>query len=422
MKRTRSRAIALALVATTVVAAAIVASAAARTGATTIVFWNTMNDQETATLKTLVSQYEKDNNVSVEVVQVPFDQRDAKFTTASQAGKGPDVMRAEIADVANWASKGFLADVTSRVTAKDKADFLPAAFAYYNYAGKVWGVPQAPDALTIFYNKALFKKAGIKPTALPTTLSTLSQTCSKFPAKQGIFLRADSYWVQPWVWGFGGGLINPAKKQILIATKQSVAGMNAYKNLFSGKCAFPNKDFSNDYGNAQTAFKNGQVAMIVNGPWSTADILQGPAFRSSSNLGVLVIPKGPTGAQGSPVGGNGFVIGKASSNVDAAWKFVYWLTSPVQQAAFAAKNNLLPSRKSAYALPSVKTNRLIGAFLPQMKAATARPVLPQGGQIYSDFGPNVQKILNGQVTAAVGLNDVAKAWKLKLFPDYTIAK
>lgn len=422
MKRTRFRAIALALVATVVVAAAIVASAAARTHATTITYWNTMNDEETVTVKSLISQFTKDTGINVEIVQVPFDQRDAKFTTASQAGKGPDVMRAEIADVANWGSKGFLSDITSKVTAKDKADFLPAAFAYYNYAGKIWGLPQAPDALTIFYNKALFKKAGIKPTALPKTLTALSQTCAKFPAKQGIFLRADSYWVQPWVWGYGGGLINPASKQILIANKQSVAGMEAYKNLFSAKCAFPNKDFSNDYGNAQTAFKNGQVAMIVNGPWSTADILQGPAFKSSSNLGVLVIPKGPDGKQGSPVGGNGFVIGKGTSDFEASWKFINFMTSGPAQAAFAAKNNLLPSRKSSYLLPAVKTNRLIGAFLPQMKVATARPVLPQGGQIYSDFGPNVQKILNGQATAKAGLSTVASAWKLKLFPDYTIAK
>ena len=33
-----------------------------------------------------------------------------------------------------------------------------------------------------------------------------------------------------------------------------------------------------------TAFKNGQVGMIVNGPWSTADVLSGPAFKSSTNF------------------------------------------------------------------------------------------------------------------------------------------
>lgn len=421
MKSIRLRALGLALVATAVVAAALVATAAARPQATTITLWNTMNDQETATFKQVLADFEKANpDINVNLVQVPFDTRETKFSTAVQSGAGPDIMRAEIADVANWASRGFLEDISSRVSAADRKDFLPSAFAYYNFAGKIWGLPQAPDALTIFYNKALFKKQGIKATQLPTTLSQLSTVCQRFPAKQGIFLRADSYWVQPWVWGFGGGLIDPAKKQILIANSKSVAGVNAYKDLFSSKCALPNKDFSNDYGNAQTAFKNGQVAMIVNGPWSTADILNGPSFKASSNLGVLVIPKGPGGSQGSPVGGNGFVIAKGTKNADAAFKVISFLTSGPAQAAWAAQNNLLPSRASSYKLAAVKTNRLITAFLPQMKAATARPVLPQGGQIYTDFGPNFQKVLSGQLSAKVAMLGTAKSWKLKLFPDYTV--
>ena len=96
--------------------------------------------------------------------------------------------------------------------------------------GKIWGLPQAPDALTIFYNKALFKSAGIKNTQLPTTLPALQSFCQKFPTGKGIFLRADSYWVQPWVWGYGGGLIVPASKQILIGNTKSTAGMQAYKD------------------------------------------------------------------------------------------------------------------------------------------------------------------------------------------------
>ncbi len=64
----------------------------------------------------------------------------------------------------------------------------------------------------------------------------------------------------------------------------------------------------------------------------------------------------------------------------------------------------------------MKSNRLIGAFLPQMKVATARPVLPQGGQIYSDFGPNVQKILNGQATAKSGLATAAEGMEAEAVP------
>jgi arabinogalactan oligomer/maltooligosaccharide transport system substrate-binding protein len=423
MKPIRLRALALAVAALAVAAVSIVATAAAKTEATTtITFWSTMNDEENNTLKGLISKYESQNNaVKIDLTAVPFDQRETKFSAAAQAGTAPDIMRAEIADVANWAARGFLTDLSSKVTAADKKDFLPAAFAYYNYAGKVWGLPQAPDAPALLYNKRLVKAAGFNPNKPPATLTQLSGWCGKLGKGKGLFLRADSYWTQAWIWAYGGGLINTQSKQILVANKRSVAGMTEYKRQFSANCAFPNKDFANDYGNAMTAFKNGQVAMIVNGPWSTADALQGKEFAKSSNLGVAPIPKGP-GGQGSPVGGNGFVISRNSDNADAAYRFIYWLTQPAQQAEFAAKNNLLPSRVSAYQQAAVKKNRIIGDFLKQMKVATARPVDPRAGQIYTDFGPNVQKILRGDVSVQAGMNAVANAWKSKLYPSFTIVK
>lgn len=423
MNRIRVRAFVLALAAAVAVVATVAGTAVARPQATTLTFWQTMNDEETKTLQGLITRYEAQNSgIEIEVTNVPFDQRDTKFSAAAQAGTAPDIMRAEIADVANWGARGFLTPITKFVTAADKQDFLPAAFAYYNYGGQIWGLPQAPDAPALLFNKRMIKAAGLNPAKPPQTMAQLTQWCQKVGKGKGIFLRADSYWTQAWIWGYGGGLLDPVKKQILVANKPSVAGMTAYKALATGPCAFPNKDFANDYGNAQTAFKNGQVAMIVNGPWASADILQGPEFRRPSNFGVTPIPKGPTGKQGSPVGGNGFVISRNSKNVDDAVKFIRFLTSGVAQAEWAAKNNLLPSRASSYKIAAVKKNRILVDFGRQLKVATARPVDPRAGQIYNDFGPNVQKIIRGDVTVQAGLSATAAAWKSKLYPTYTIVK
>lgn len=423
MKWTRVRALVLGVAAAALVATVVVATAAATSHqqTTTLTFWQTMNDQETETLKDVIAAYEKANpSVKINMSVVPFSDREAKFSAAASAGVAPDIMRAEVADVSNWAARGFLTDITSRVTAADKKDFLPSAFAYDNYAGKIWGLPQVTDAPALLYNKKMIKAAGLNPAKPPQTMAQLSAWCAKVGKGKGIFLRADPYWTHAWIWAYGGGVIDTAKKQILIANSGSRAGMTAYKKLFSSSCAFPDTDFSNDYGNAMTAFKNGQAAMIINGPWSTADALQGAQFKSSANLGVAPIPKGPGGKQGSPVGGHNFVISRNSKNVAAAYKFMYYLVSPAVQAAFAAKNNLLPTRVSSYKIASVKKNRIIGDFLKQMKVATARPVDPKVGQIYADWGPNVQKMLKNQVSVAKGLADTAAAWKKNLWPTYTI--
>jgi arabinogalactan oligomer/maltooligosaccharide transport system substrate-binding protein len=426
MRSIRGRVLLTALAATMLAAFLTVGSVAsarpdvtAKQQATTITFWQTMNEEETKTLKTIVAAFQKANpTIRVNTVYVPFDQAQAKFATAAQGGKAPDVLRAEIAWIADYAARSFLADLTSYVSAADRADFLPSAFAYGLWKGKTYAVPQVTDAPALLYNKALFRAKGV---AVPATVAQLEAACAKFGDGKGIFLRGDAYFVQPWIWAYGGGLVNPLKKEILIATKGSIAGMTAYKRLFSASCAFKNEDFANDYNNAQTAFKNGDVAMIENGPWATADVLAGTAFKNKANLGVAPMPRGPAG-QGSPVGGHSYVISRKTKNVAAAYKFINFLSKASNQATLAAKNNLLPTRKSAYQLPAVKSNAIISAFLKQMLVARARPVIPEGGAIYTDFTPNVQKVLLGQSTPAQGMQAVAQAWKTKLFRTYTIKK
>ena len=423
MRSIRRRALLPALAVTVLAAMLVVPSATARVdttqATTTITFWQTMNEEETKTLESIVTAFARANpSIKVNMVYVPFDQAQAKYATAAQGGKAPDVLRAEIAWIADYAARGFLADITSFVSAADRKDFLPSAFAYGLWKGKTYAVPQVTDAPALLYNKALLKARGV---TVPTTIAQLEAACTKLGAGKGIFLRGDAYFVQPWIWAYGGGLVNPLRREILIASKGSVAGMSAYKRLFSSSCAFKNEDFANDYGNMQTAFKNGDVAMIVNGPWATADVLSGKAFANPNNLGVAPVPRGP-GGQGSPVGGHSYVVSRKAKNAAAAYKLIQFLSQRSNQATLAAKNNLLPTRKSAYQTAAVKRNPVISAFLKQMLVARARPVLPEGGAIYTDFTPNVQKVLLGQSTPTRGMDAVARAWKTKLFRTYTIKK
>jgi arabinogalactan oligomer/maltooligosaccharide transport system substrate-binding protein len=423
MTRARWRGLALALVAGVAAIAASFAAAATHQAKApvTITFWQTMNDQETVTLKSLVGKFEASHpDINVDMTYVAFDQHGQKFSTAAQAGQAPDVMRADTApDVAGWAAQGFLTDLTPMISAADKKDFVQAAFAGAQYQGKAWAVPQTVDALALLWNKKLFAAKGIK--SPPKTLSQLVSDCRKFGAGKGIFINSDSYWIQPWIWGYGGGLVSVTKKEIYVSSKKSIAGWTAFNSLFHDKCAFPNKDYSNSYGNMQTAFKNGQVAMIVNGPWSSADILSGEAFKSSGNFQVSPIPAGP-GGQGSPIGGASFVISRNSKHAKEAYTFIQWLTSPAQEAVFATENNLLPSRVSAYSIPAVKKNRVIVQFLAQMKVATDRSAGPFGAQLYTDFTPAVQNMLSGKASPASAAAAVASSWKSKLFPSYTIVK
>lgn len=376
-----------------------------------LVFWHTMNEQETVTLELILSEFEAAYpEIKVNLEYVPFGDGQNKFKTAAAAGTAPDIMRAEIAWTPEFADLEYLYDITDMISQGDKNDYLDAPFAYNKYQGKIWGIPQVTDAPALLYNKELLKKAGWDNP--PETLEEMEQVVADIKSKtgmEGFYMRGDSYWLQCFIWAFGGGLITE-DKEVLINNAKSIAGLqyviDQKDKLFPGDI-----DFANDYGDSMALFKDGKVAMIINGPWATSDVLSGPAFEDPSNFGVTAFPKGPEGGQGSPVGGHNYVVYSGSVEPEAAYKVIEFINQAKYQAMLAVKNNLLPTRKSSYDIAEVKANPIIQGFLTQMKVATNRPVIPEGGMIYSAFTPAYQSAWRGEITAKEAMDQIAGAWE-----------
>jgi arabinogalactan oligomer / maltooligosaccharide transport system substrate-binding protein len=381
-------------------------------GPVTITFWNTMNTEETETLKEIIANFEKEHkDIKVKMENVPFAEGQNKFKTAAQAGKGPDVLRSEIAWTPEFAALGLLEPLDNYF--KDQDDFLDNALKYSKWNGKTWSVPQVTDALGLLYNKKLLAEKGFKEP--PKTMDEFYQMAKALsdPAKDkwGFYYRqSDAYWFQPFMWAFGGGLITE-KKEIQVNNAGSVKGLEFLLKLRDDKVMPDEFSAANDYNNLQQAFKTGRAAMVFQGPWATSDLLQGEQFKDPNNLGIAPIPAGPEGKTGSPVGGNGFVIYAGSKHKEASYKFIAYLTNAENQAKFASKNGLIPTRKSAFELKEVKENRLVNDWRPVLDKATNRPVIPEGGQIYTTFNPEIQAAFKKEKTPQQALDAVAESWK-----------
>jgi len=386
----------------------------------TLTFWHTMNESETPVLMELVKKAADEAGVEVKVEYVPFDGARDKWLTAAQGGNAPDVFRAEIAWTPLYADAGFLLDITSKVSEDDKKDYITAPLKYNMYKDKLWGIPQVTDAPAMLYNKALVKAAGLDPENPPKTMDEFVDWCKKLTkedgSQYGYTLTDGVYFFQPFMWAFGGGLISESDLSIHVADQGSIDAANFVLKLRDEhKCMPKEYDPKAQYDNAMTSFKTGKTAIIFNGPWATGDVLKGDQFKDVANLGVAPIPAGPKG-QGSPVGGHNYVIYAGTKYPDQAYKFMAALNSTANQGVLASKLNLVPTRKSTYELPEVKSNAILQGFGKQMAVATNRPVIPQGGQIYDAFGPAWDAILAGTKTPEAALKEVADAWAKLLKP------
>jgi arabinogalactan oligomer/maltooligosaccharide transport system substrate-binding protein len=206
-----------------------------------------------------------------------------------------------------------------------------------------------------------------------------------------------------------------ANNKILVNSPGSIAGLNFLLKLQNVDKVMPAKvDFANGYNNMTNDFKSGATAMIFQGPWQAADILTGSAFTDKTNLGLAGIPNGPTGATGSPVGGQSYVIYAGTQHPNEAYKFISFMSSSASQIAIAKANHTLPTRASAYQDSTVSADPVIAGYYAIKSTAVNRPIIPQGGQLFTDFDPNIQAALAGAKTPSEALNAVADKWKTLL--------
>ena len=385
-------------------------------GSVTLTYWYTEASAEQPVILQLIQQFQQQNpNIKINAQFKPFDQAQTAFVTAAQAGKAPDILRSDVGWVTQFASQRYLLNIDSMVPQSDLSDYLSAPLSYDKYNGHLYGLPQVTDFLALLYNKAELAKVGI--TTPPATMSDFEAAAMKIvqskAAKYGFETAGASYFVLPFLWAFGGGMIDP-QNNIQVSNSGSVAGLTFLLKLQNTDKVMPAKvDFSNGYNNMVNDLKSGQTAMIFDGPWEVSNILTGSAFTgNASNLGIAAIPTGTSGDQPrSPVGGQSYVIYAGSAHPAEAYKFISFMSSTASQVAIAKANHTLPTRNTAYQDPGVTGDAVISAFHAIQSSAANRPVIPAGGHLFDMFDPNIQAALDGAKSPTVALNSVADAWK-----------
>ncbi|MFE8915916.1 extracellular solute-binding protein [Streptomyces globisporus] len=384
----------------------------------TVTWWDTSSvGSEDKVFKKLAEGFEKKHpKVDVKYVNVPFGEAQNKFKNAAQAGDGaPDVIRSEVAWTPDFANLGYLAPLDGTAALKNQDDFLKQAVASTEYEDKTYAVPQVIDSMGIFYNKKMFEQAGVEAPADLADLKTVAKKIKDKTGKTGLYLRGDDpYYFLSFLYGEGGDMVDAGSKSVTIDKPEGVKAFKAVKELVDDGTA--KTDASDGWENMMQAFKNGDVAMMINGPWAVADTLTGSEFTDKDNLGVAPVPAG-SAAQGAPQGGHNLAVYAGSKNLDASYAFVEYMTSVDSQATAAGELNLLPTRTSAYAKKEAVDSEIVGFFKPVVETAVERPWIPEGGSLFEPLRIEYTKVLTGQTTPEKAAKATGDSYR-KLLKDW----
>ena len=298
-------------------------------------------------------------NVEIEITVYTDPYKD-KLASNMQAGDPPDLFQTWGGGVLwQYADAGLVQDLTDTLKQDSWGDsFVAGPMAVYRHNGKVYGVPWRFGMVGLWYNKALFEKAGIKET--PKTWSDFLAVVKqlKDAGITPIALGEKDKWTGHFWWSYlavrNAGQAGFAKAQDRTGTFADAPFIKAGEQLkqLIDMDPFQKGYLEQTYGDQQVVIAKEQAAMELMGQWAfgaDSAVAEKNLDNYVAHISWFPFPMVDGGAgQATDAfgGGDGFAIGKNAppETID----FVKFLTSKEHQTMMAgAGSAVLPVVKGA---------------------------------------------------------------------------
>lgn len=359
--------------------------------------------------KSIVKDFTAKTGINVKFLEIPHDNMHDRFITEATAGTGAiDVYQTDQPWISEFASKGFLEPLDSRISAADKKDFEPAALDAVSYEKKIYGLPYLVHTPIIYYRTDLFQQAGI--TEDPKTWEEFKADAKKLTnSSTGVYgtVIEGKQSGEPvthlfdYILQAGGSVLND-KNKVTFDSPQVIDAFNYLLSMQYGDKSSPNGAVGYDNADVHNLFMQGKVAMAINWPYMYSMAQDPSQSKVSGKFAVAPQPADKNNA--SAVWSWGYGISSSSKNKDAAWEFVKWSTSTDVVSQLGKKFINPVARTSAFnqlkSDSSLKKEDLNAIKVMSDAAASGRSVTstPKFPAIQNRLAISLSKILSKQST------------------------
>jgi N,N'-diacetylchitobiose transport system substrate-binding protein len=361
-------------------------------------------------VKSYATSFQASNpGTKINIQFVPWAQAHDKFTTALAGGKVPDVAEMGTTWTPEFADEGAFEQVAKPPSGKYVSSLIDAT----TLDGKIWGKPWYAGSRALIYRKDVLQKAGV---AVPKTWDEMLAAAKAIKAKvPGIspmgYTGLTEHMYLPTIWQAGGQIAtqNGNSWTSALNSPQAVRAISFYTDFYKEGLT-PKASIGWEEPDAQEAFINGDIAMLVAGGWTYNSIIQTkPAMKSE--VGTALEPAGPSGKDTAFAGGSHLVVFKESKNRDLANAFVDYMLRPANLTKFTSEIGFLPGTVSGIEASGYLTDPVRKPFAEQLLEHSAvYPPSPRWGALEGAniFDGEIQKVMKGQQTAQQAAKNLAQ--------------
>jgi N,N'-diacetylchitobiose transport system substrate-binding protein len=226
-----------------------------------------------------------------------------KFDATLAGGNAPDVIEMGNTEMTKYMAAGAFQDLgASKSQFDNSSTWLQGLAASGRYNGKLYGVPYYAGSRVVTYRTDLFRQAGIG--SAPKSLAAFTADAKKLDKKFGkkgfspVYIAGtDWYAALSFVYDYGGKIATQVsgKWKGSLDSKQSIAGLTAYKNFFRA-ASRASKTTDESHPNPYSVYAEGLAASMIGPGWFTCCV--GDKYKKSTAQFVM-----PSHEAGKPMPG-----------------------------------------------------------------------------------------------------------------------
>jgi multiple sugar transport system substrate-binding protein len=288
----------------------------------------------------LVKEFNRTHkNLHIDLTLVDTTDEPTKLATAIRAGDPPDLAIMDDTQFGSFMVKGVLQKTTSELKSLPYAGSLNSGqISSVTDNGQYYGFPAYADLSIMYYNKTLFKKAGLNPDQPPTTFAQIlsdARAITKLGHGDYGFSFAGNcggciaFTMYPTLFAAGTNIVSgPITHQRATVTNNTPLreALGFYRTMWADHLV-PSSDRTDNGTTWGNDFEHGNVGIVLQSYQFTTTLQKAHVPFS---WGVAKI-NGPDGGYSTYDGGADFGIPTGSKNAAGAFEFVKWMLSqPVQ--------------------------------------------------------------------------------------------
>jgi len=397
----------------------------------TVVFWNIWGGTRAPLLRQILDKFEATHpGIKIENVTLDGSTDTQKMLTAVAGGTVPDIYMTHTNDLSMWANlKAFkpLNDYVKRDNLDLQKIFYPGALQGSTFSGQVIQLPfKFTSTMMIWYNKDLFKGAGLDPERPPKTWKELEAAAKALTKKRGNVIEQAGLNIcancvkgpedpfNEWLGRNGGSILNAEGTEVTFDGPRGIETMQWMKSFMENTVGGFDKfatQFGVDWPENRPAFYSGKLGMIMDGPWAL-DIYRKEAPHIVNKLGVFLIPingDNPDAKQQyTAYGVPGYAIPVGAKNADAAWEVLKFIGMDGGCEFFKRQNRTDSPLPTCLDEQAKKSNPFFDTFVAAMNSVKVVNGPPPYNQIQLRFKEMEEAVLMGKETPEAGVKKAAE--------------